>query len=413
MKKWYTLALFNLLVLAILGLILRYKINFSLPFLEQKNLLHAHSHFAFNGWVSFLLQLVLLQGFTNNYTESKKKWDRFFLFSTFINYAMIASFSMVGYAAISIVFSTISLWLSYYFCYHLFKALAVNNVNTVSIKFVKAALFFLIFSSLGPYALAIIIAVKSSHQYWYHNALYFFLHFQYNGWFTFGVLALLFKKLEKSTNYNPAPAKAFYLLLVTTCIPAYLFTSLWHNRPIVITIIILITALLQTTALYFLWKLLRKNTTQVYTGLPLVCKSLYTIAILSFIIKILLQFFSVHPQLAKLAFGFRPVIIAYLHLIFLGFISMYLLSFITEKNILNPSKKYTIIALVMFSAGIIINELLLGMQGISAIYYLYFPSLNLLLFANTFIMVFGALLLFISSLYSSNKLPNPDTKIYL
>jgi hypothetical protein len=396
MKKWYRLALFNLLVLASLGLVLRFKINFSLPFLEQKNLLHAHSHFAFNGWLSFLLQLILLHGFTNDYNRSKKKWDRFFLLSTFINYAMIASFTLVGYAGISIVFSTIALWLSYYFCYHIYSKLPANEDKLISIKFVKAALFFLILSSIGPYALAIIMAVKSSHQYWYHNALYFFLHFQYNGWFTFAVMALLFKKLEKSWTYNPAPAKAFYLLLLTTCIPAYLFTSLWHHRPIVVTIIILITALLQTAALYFLWQLLHKNTKQVYTGLPSVCKNLYTISIVSFIIKILLQFFSIHPQISRLAFGFRPVIIAYLHLIFLAFVSLYLLSYLTENNILNASKKESRIALFLFSAGVIINELLLGMQGLSAIYYLYFPSLNLLLFANTFIIVAGALLLFIN-----------------
>jgi len=72
MKNWYRLALFNLIVLTLLGLILRYKINFPLDFLEQKNLLHAHSHFAFNGWVSFLLQVLILDHFSNCFKDAPK-----------------------------------------------------------------------------------------------------------------------------------------------------------------------------------------------------------------------------------------------------------------------------------------------------------------------------------------------------
>ena len=50
-SKWLRISLFNLMLVAFLGMILRYKILFSLPFLDQKHLLHAHSHFAFSGWV--------------------------------------------------------------------------------------------------------------------------------------------------------------------------------------------------------------------------------------------------------------------------------------------------------------------------------------------------------------------------
>jgi len=182
MKKWYAAGLFNLLVLALLGLALRYKINFPLPFIQQENLLHAHSHFAFNGWISFLLQLLILEEFTGNYKKNTRFWNRFFIISTIVNYAMIISFTRVGYSGVSIVLSTFALWLSYVFAYKIYKAIPDNKKKAVSIKFTKASLFFLLLSSLGPYALAIIMAVKSSHQYWYHNALYFFLHFQYNGW---------------------------------------------------------------------------------------------------------------------------------------------------------------------------------------------------------------------------------------
>jgi hypothetical protein len=312
----------------------------------------------------------------------------------------------------SIALSTFALWLSYVFAYKIYKAIPDNKEKAVSIKFTKASLFFLVLSSLGPYALAIIMAVKSSHQYWYHNALYFFLHFQYNGWFTFAVLAFLLKKLEKSIVYNYKQAKTFFLLLAITCIPSYLFTSLWHHRPFSITIIIVITAILQTAALYFLWRLLYKNMKEIYTNLPAICRWLYSLAIGAFILKIILQFFVVQPELGQLAFAFRPIIIGYLHLIFLGFISMYLLAFLADKKIVSLNYRVTAAGLITFATGIIINEVLLAIQGIASIYYLFLPRLNLLLFANTFVLVAGAILLFRSALKTSEiKTPLFETQL--
>ncbi len=397
MKKWYQLALLNLVVLTLLGLLLRYKINFPLPLLQQENILHAHSHFAFNGWISFLLQLLLLDEFTNNYKQATRFWDRFFLASTFINYAMIISFAWTGYSAISIAFSTLALFLSYIFAYKIYRQLPVKDAQQVSSRFVKASLFFLLLSSFGTYALAAVMSMKTD-PYWLHNALYFFLHFQYNGWFTFAVLAFLLKKLEASTNYHYPSARTFFLLLASTCIPSYLFTSLWHHRPAYITIVIIVTAILQTASLYFLWKLLHRNVKQVYYGLPIVCKWLFSIAISAFVLKVLLQFFSVHPKLAQLAFGFRPIIIGYLHLIFLGFITMYLLGVIADKQIVYLKHRVTVAGLVTFAAGILINEILLAVQGFAAIYYLYLPMVNLLLYANTFTLVAGAVLLFAAAI---------------
>ena len=45
----------NLAIVALLGVIMRYKILYPLPFVDQKKFLHAHSHFAFSGWVTLAL----------------------------------------------------------------------------------------------------------------------------------------------------------------------------------------------------------------------------------------------------------------------------------------------------------------------------------------------------------------------
>lgn len=387
------MALFNLTVLAFLGLVLRYKINFTLPFIEQKNLLLAHSHFAFNGWVSFLLQALILDEFTSSYRNSIQFWDRFFTGSTIVNYGMIISFAMLGYASISIALSTAALWLSYVFAYKIYKSGPANESVKISAHFLKASLFFLVLSSAGPYALAIIIAVKSTHEYWYHNALYFFLHFQYNGWFTFAVLAFLMRKLENSNGFNHRTANIFFWLLTATCIPSFFFTSLWHQRPVGITIIIIVSALLQTIALFYLAKLFNNNIRSSFERLPTIMKWLYMLSLSAFALKVLLQLFSIHPEIAQLAFGFRPIIIGYLHLIFLVFVSLFLLGLLTEKGIIQQdgsSKK----ALIIFSAAVILNELLLGIQGFASINYYNIPYINLILFLNTILLLTGAVLIY-------------------
>lgn len=59
-KKWLGWGLFNLAIVAFYGVTMRYKIAFDFPFFDQKNLLHAHSHFAFSGWISQILYAGLM-----------------------------------------------------------------------------------------------------------------------------------------------------------------------------------------------------------------------------------------------------------------------------------------------------------------------------------------------------------------
>jgi hypothetical protein len=55
------ITVFNLLIVSFLGVIMRYKIAFYFPFLEQKHLQEAHSHFAFYGWISSAIYLFIHQ----------------------------------------------------------------------------------------------------------------------------------------------------------------------------------------------------------------------------------------------------------------------------------------------------------------------------------------------------------------
>jgi hypothetical protein len=58
-SRWIPLVLASLVLVASLGVLMRYKIAFEFPYLDQKNLQHAHSHFAFAGWVTQALMLLI------------------------------------------------------------------------------------------------------------------------------------------------------------------------------------------------------------------------------------------------------------------------------------------------------------------------------------------------------------------
>lgn len=57
---WIRISFLNIMLVAIIGCILRYKIAFSIPFIDQKHLLHGHSHFAFSGWITQVLMALLI-----------------------------------------------------------------------------------------------------------------------------------------------------------------------------------------------------------------------------------------------------------------------------------------------------------------------------------------------------------------
>ena len=59
-KGWLRISIFNLLLVSAIGVILRYKIVFSLPLFNQKYLLDGHSHFAFAGWISQILMVLMI-----------------------------------------------------------------------------------------------------------------------------------------------------------------------------------------------------------------------------------------------------------------------------------------------------------------------------------------------------------------
>lgn len=404
-KLWLKTSIINLLLVAILGLLMRYKIGFEFPFLDQKHLQHSHSHFAFSGWISHTL-MVLMIGFLEykiKKTEVQfiKKYNLLLITNLICSYGMLISFIIQGYGAISILFSTSSIVIACVFTFFYFKDLKLISHEDLSKNWFKASLFFNVISSLGTFALAYMMVSKNIPQNEYLSSIYFYLHFQYNGWFFFACMGLLISFLQLKKAENLFFNKTFWLFFVS-CIPAYFLSTLWLKLPTWIYVLTLLSALVQTITwfkfLYVIIKL-KNNFLEKY---PLVLRYILFFVGVALSLKFILQLGSTIPALSQLAFGFRPIVIAYLHLVLLAIISLFLLFYIYVNQLITFNKKVKN-GIIIFTIGVLLNEIILAIQGIASFSYTLIPFVNEMLFGAAIILVSG---IGIIAFYSLKKVKN-------
>lgn len=118
-QKWIRIAFINLLIVALLGTIMRYKIAYYFPLIEQKIFymrtlicICRLGNTSFNNYAGCLSQYENTQKFFKKY-----KW---LLTANLVTaYGMLLSFPWEGYGIVSITFSTLSIFVSYAFAFFL------------------------------------------------------------------------------------------------------------------------------------------------------------------------------------------------------------------------------------------------------------------------------------------------------
>jgi len=387
LNKWLKIAFINLLIVSVLGTILRYKIAFSLPFIEQKKILHAHSHFAFAGWITQALMFLLIKQLKHiSFEKVLAKYKPLLWANLLAAYGMLFTFPWEGYGLYSILFSTLSVFVSYWFAIVFWKDLNKQAQPKIAHKWFKVAIVLNAISSIGAFSLGYLMVSKIMVPKFYLLAIYFFLHFQYNGWFFFACMGLLMLMMEDLISDKKKLLQVFYFFLIAA-VPAYFLSVLWLNIPFILYLIVLITAILQLVGWFYIIKIIKKNK-NIFPKINSTSKVLFILSAVALSIKLLLQAFSTIPSLSQLAFGFRPIIIGYLHLVLLGVITIFLLAYIAafEITFISQTLKKGII---VFVAGIILNELILMLQGSADLGYVSIPYLNELLFVVALILFTG------------------------
>ncbi|HKK11450.1 MAG TPA: hypothetical protein VJ945_01360, partial [Flavobacteriaceae bacterium] len=146
-KKLVIVCLINFCIAALLGLLLRY-IYVNPLAINYRFLTHAHSHLAMLGWAYLMIYTFLVYYFV---PKQKLVYTKLFWLTEIAVLGMLLSFPFQGYAAISISFSTLHIFCSYYFVYRFWKDMSIEN--TLVKNLVKTALIFMLISTIGVWCL--------------------------------------------------------------------------------------------------------------------------------------------------------------------------------------------------------------------------------------------------------------------
>ncbi len=378
-RLWVRVALINLCIVATLGMTMRYKIGFEFPFLNQKYLQEAHSHFAFTGWISHSLFFLLVSVFRNNLLIIKQKiYNSLIVANLVCAYGMLVSFLIQGYGPVSIIISALSIIVGYVFSYFAIKDALRLPPDHPGKYWIIAAIFFSILSTFGTFVLSYMATSHQLNEKIYLASIYFYLHFQYNGWFLFACMALFMDRIKKILS-NPKPFRFSFWLFFLAGIPAYFLSTLWANLLLWLYIFVILAAISQLVGWWILTRIFFVNREKLKSLFPQPAIILFTIISLAFSFKLLLQLGSTIPAISKLAFGFRPIVIAYLHLVLLLIISMFILTFMYGTGLIQQTKRSRV-SLLTFAAGVLLNEVVLAAQGIGAFSYTIIPYANEMLF---------------------------------
>jgi hypothetical protein len=352
------LAVVNFIVLSFWGLALRYMQLADLPF-NYQFLLHAHSHFAFSGWmfltIAYLVARICCAG------QLSAGFRNLLLMAQVSAWGMLVSFSLQGYKAVAISFSTLFVLAGFRFAYLVFRSPVFRaRVNAPARLLIHSALVFLCVSALGPFTLGPLAALGLKASPWYQDAIYFYLHFQMNGFMELSALGLFAATLPlNSFRHND---RRWFRLFIISALPLYFIFTLWARPgPLVGMLAAFGAALNLLSWLVILFRF--RN----YGGF---LSFLQKAALLALTIKCVLQLAICVPGIGDWTFLNRNLIIGYIHLLTLGIVMPLLIAQLGGINVLRTGAffsglKFAYVILVVTYLALLFLQPLLAIWGIS------------------------------------------------
>lgn len=359
-KSWLLICFINFFIAALMGLLLRLLYVFPIESINYQFLLHGHSHVAMLGWAYLMIYSLTVHFFIPKTAQQKPVYNRLFWLTEIAVIGMMFRFPVEGYALFSIAFSTLHIFCSYYFC-----RLAWKDARTKSLPeklLLRTALFFMIVSTLGVWCLGPAVGLLGKASAFYQIAIQFFLHFQFNGWFLFAILALFFNQLK--VIINEKQFRLFYNLLVTATVLTLALPVSWYLPDPVFHWINSLGVLLQLLSFFIFIQIIKPHFPTFFAVLKPVEKLVYGFALTSLFLKIIIQLVVLIPELAQISHQIRNFVIGYIHLTMLGIITGFLFAFLLKNSFINESKKISNWGIKLFIFSFVLTELLLFGQGI-------------------------------------------------
>ena len=360
-------------------------------FFNIRHVTHSHSHIGLLGWIYTILSSLICQYFLRE--TDRKPYFILFLCTQFCILGMLFSFPFGGYFLYSIIFSSLFIictyWFSIFFLkrskkynfirFSISKSVDVENDKPLSLKFVHWGIYFLILSSIGIWLLPVAIVKAGKGSDWYNSALYFFLHFQYNGWFLAVLFGLLVGEIEHKSLLNSKRLKgALYNFIIGTIGSVTLSWVGFFNEPI-LYIIGNISGFLLLASIFELYRAYMQLEKPAF---------LMQMFLLLCMLKTIFMFLGSFPWIAEVVLPNREFVISYLHFTFLGVIGFGVLHFL-EKNL---HIHFPYWSLSLYTTAFVGSEILITYKGIAILCELFVPDnyyLLLVVFSSLFFIAVG------------------------
>lgn len=335
-------------VVAGLGALLRWAHIRPIAGFDYGHWLHAHSHTAFLGFVFNAFFAFSLAHFLPD--AERPAFRRLFVVLQIAVLGMLATFPVQGYAPASIAFSTLHMIGAGVFAWRLWR----NNTAAPGARaHLRVALAALVLSGLGPLALGPLAALGLRDTPAYSLCIYFYLHAQYNGWFLFFLQALLLRPRagRRATEPETRLARVSARWLGAGLVLTLAQSTLWLAPPGWVYAVAAAGGVAQLVGFgLFLRALSVSRATpgsDAVAGLP---RLLLGAALAAWILKLVLQTASAAPGLDALV-NHRFVVIAFLHLVFLGVVAPAILAFGLRLGWLRDTRGLRVALGVFFSAA--------------------------------------------------------------
>ncbi|MGY0692807.1 hypothetical protein ACW2QC_08455 [Virgibacillus sp. FSP13] len=334
--------------------------------LAYTNVMHGHSHLAILGWAFLGVLIIFLTLFWKSIRQKTEAiYLTIILFITSVS--MFVAFLYQGYGLYSIIISSLHILTEYWAAIFIYRHIkSYKNFSKTGLLFIEGSLFALIISSIGPFSLGFIAANGLRNSHLFDMAIYFYLHFQYNGWLYLSLIGLLIFLLHrKQIPFNQSMLKAGFWFYFLSLFPGYFLSILWADLGSYSNILATIGSIGQwigaicvVIAFKGIWVYLYKK----FHEATIIC---LWITFFLLVVKSTMELGLISPTMASLVYETRSIIIGYLHFTLLGFVSIFILTQFQLTNIINIQNKVTQAGLLFFFIGFLLNEFFLFGDGLA------------------------------------------------
>lgn len=359
----YTLAFF--FITALSGVWMRVFSFYPTTFLPYDHFLHAHSHTAVLGWTFIGAFIVFLSIFWNQ-MKQKKEATIIVIILAIVSILMFIAFIIQGYGAFSISMSAMHIFIEYWAITLIIRILKQQEtIDQANKQFIYGALITLFISSLGTYATGMVSANDLKNTFWYESAIYWYLHFQYNGWlylFLIGVFLMILQLKHIHLDHHLL-RKSFWIYFIAV-FPGYFTNILWIEAGSWMNGLAIIGSMGQWVAILLFIYAIKKEWGAIIGAITKFTKLILSLTLALLFAKSTMELGLIFPNLALLIYDTRSIVIGYLHLTLLGFVSFFIMTQFSLAKLIKENERYKN-GFYIFAFGFFLNELWLFGQGLT------------------------------------------------